>query len=28
MAEIVLADIRNLQPDLATHIVVGTNKPK
>jgi lysophospholipase L1-like esterase len=28
MAEIVLADIRALNLDLAAHIVVGTNKPK
>lgn len=28
MAEIVLADIRNLKLELATHIVVGTNKSK
>jgi lysophospholipase L1-like esterase len=28
MAEIVLADIRTLQLDLAAHAVVGTNKPK
>ena len=28
MAEIVLADIRSLNLDLAEHIVVGTNKPK
>ena len=28
MAEIVLADIRNLEPALAAHIVIGANKPK